>query len=58
VVQSILYLTFNLYPLYTTLLSDLRWIGNPTNHSSTTMSVSPSRLSMHFFNHMQFSESN
>jgi len=57
-VQSILYLTFNLYPLYTTLLSDLRWIGNPTNHSSTTMSVSPSRLSMHFFNHMQFSESN
>jgi len=45
-------------PLYTALLSDSRWIGNPTNHWSTTMSVSPSCLSAHFFNHMRFSESN
>jgi len=26
------------YPLYTALLLDSRWIGNPTNHSSTTVS--------------------
>jgi len=46
------------YPLYTALLSDSRWIGNPINHSSTTMSVSPSCLSAHLFNHMRFRESN
>jgi len=46
------------YPLYTALLWDSRWIGNPKNHSSTTVSVSPSCLSAHFFNHMRFSESN
>jgi len=47
-----------IYPLYTALLSDSRWIGNPINHSSTTASVSPSCLSAHVFNHMRFSESN
>jgi len=46
------------YPLYTALLSCSRWIGNPINHSSTTVSVSPSCLSAHCFNHMRFSESN
>ena len=46
------------YPLYTALLSGSRWIGNPINHSSTTMSVSPSCLSAHVFNHTRFSESN
>jgi len=35
------------YPLYTALLSGSRWIGNPINHSSTTVSVSPSCLSAH-----------
>jgi len=34
-----------IYPLHTALLSDSRWIGNPTNHSGTTVSVSPSCLS-------------
>ena len=33
--------TISSYPLYTALLWDSRWIGNPTNHSSTTASVSP-----------------
>ena len=46
------------YPLYTALLWNSRWIGNPTNHSSTTVSVSPSCLSACFFNHVRFSESN
>jgi len=46
------------YPLYTALLSGSLWIGNPINHSSTTVSVSPSCLSAHVFNHMRFSESN
>jgi len=46
------------YPLYTALLSCSRWIGNPINHSSTTVSVSPSCLSAHVFTHMGFSESN
>jgi len=46
------------YPLYTALLSDSRWIGNPINRSSTSVSVSPSCLSAHFFNHTRFSESN
>jgi len=46
------------YPLYTALLSCSRWIGNPLSHSSTTVSVSPSCLSAHGFNHMRFSESN
>ena len=46
------------YPLYTALLSDSRWIGNPINHSSTTVSVSPSCLSAHVCNHMRFNESN
>jgi len=41
--------TDHIYPLYTALLWDSRWIGNPINHSSTTVSVSPSRLSAHFF---------
>jgi len=45
-------------PLCTALLSDLRWIGNPINHSSTTVSVSPSCLSTYVFNHTQCSESN
>jgi len=36
------------YPLYTALLSDSRWIGNPINHSTTTVSVSPSCLSAFF----------
>jgi len=48
----------NNYPLYTVLLSCSRWIGNPINHSSTTMSASPSCLSAHVFNHIRFSESN
>jgi len=52
----ILYTTVS-YSLYTTLLSDSRWIGNPTNHSSTTVSVSPSCLSVHFFHHIRFRES-
>ena len=46
------------YPLYAALLSHLRWIGNPINHSSTTVSVSPSCLSAHVFNYTRFSESN
>jgi len=33
-------------------------VGNPTNHSSTTVSDSPSCLSAHFFNHMRFGKSN
>jgi len=45
------------YPLNTALLSCSRRIGNPVNHSSTTVSVSPSCLSAHLFNHMRFSES-
>ena len=35
------------YPIYTALLSSSRWIGNPINHSSTAVSVSPSCLSAH-----------
>ena len=34
--------------LFDALLSDSRWIGNPINHSSTTVSVSPSSLSALF----------
>jgi len=30
-------LCWNTYQLYTALLSDSRWIGNPTNHSSPTV---------------------
>jgi len=48
----------NNYPLYTALLSCSRWIGNPTNHSSTTVSVIPSWLNERAFNNMRFSESN
>jgi len=48
----------NNYPLYTALLSESRWIGNPINRSSTTVSVSPSCLSGDCFNHTRFSESN
>jgi len=39
---------FDSYPLYTALLSDSRWIGNPISHSSTTVSVLQSCLSAHF----------
>jgi len=46
------------YPLYTALLPDSRWIGNPINHSSTTVSISPSCLSTPYVNHNRFSESN
>jgi len=46
------------YPLYTAQLLDSRWIGNPINHSSTTVNISQSCLSAHFFNHTRFSESN
>jgi len=46
------------YPLCIALLSCSRWIGNPINHSSTTVSVSQSCLSAHVFKHMRFSESN
>jgi len=46
------------YPLYNALLSDSRWIGNLLNHSSNTVSVSPSCLSAHVFNHTRFSDSN
>jgi len=46
------------YPLDTALLSSSRWIGNPINHSSTTVNVSPSCLSAHVFNHTRFSKSN
>jgi len=49
---------FSIYPLYTALLSDSRWIGNPINHSSTTVGVSPSYLSAHFRKNIRFSESN
>ena len=45
------------YPLYTALLSCLRWIGNPINYSSTTVSVSLSCLSAHVLKHTRFSES-
>jgi len=44
--------------LYTALLSGSRWIGNPISHSSTIVSVSPSCLSAHVFNHTRFSETN
>ena len=44
-------LIYNCYPLYTALLSDSRWIGNSINHSSTTVSVSPSCLSAHYCKH-------
>jgi len=47
-----------IYFLYTALLSGSRWIRNPINHSSTTMSVSPRCLNAHVFNHTRFSESN
>jgi len=36
------------YPLYTALFSDLRWIENPTNHSGTTVNVTPSLSSALF----------
>jgi len=34
------------------------WLGNPTNHSGTTVSLSPSCLGARFLNHIRFSESN
>jgi len=55
--QRGLWKTNDNYPLYTALLSGSRWIGNPINHSSTTVSVSPSNLRAHVFHHMRFSES-
>jgi len=56
--QPMDYCRFNSYPLYIALLSDARWIGNPTNYLDTTVSVSPSCLSVCFLNHVRFGESN